>query len=108
FSTRRSSDLNASQVDGLASPKPVQIPTGLGVAHGFTEATGAAIGQGGNEAAFIPSLDRIVMPPFGASESGAKYYGVLLHELGHWSGHTTRLNRNLTGRFGTHAYAAEE
>jgi antirestriction protein ArdC len=27
---------------------------------------------------------------------------------GHWSGHKTRLNRDLSGRFGSEAYAAEE
>ena len=31
-----------------------------------------------------------------------------LHELGHWSGHKPRLDRDLSGRFGTRAYAAEE
>jgi antirestriction protein ArdC len=31
-----------------------------------------------------------------------------LHELGHWSGHKSRLNRDLAGRFGTRSYAAEE
>lgn len=33
---------------------------------------------------------------------------MLLHEHVHWSGHPKRLNRNLSGRFGTFAYAMEE
>ncbi|PSJ81243.1 zincin-like metallopeptidase domain-containing protein [Neisseria iguanae] len=33
---------------------------------------------------------------------------VALHELGHWSGHESRLNRDLSGRFGSEAYAREE
>src|SRR5690606_34996982 len=32
----------------------------------------------------------------------------LLHEMGHWAGAKHRLNRDLSGRFGTHAYALEE
>ena len=31
-----------------------------------------------------------------------------LHELGHWTGHWTRLNRDLSGRFGSGAYAHED
>jgi Zincin-like metallopeptidase len=36
------------------------------------------------------------------------YYATTFHELGHWSGAEKRLDRNLTTRFGTEAYAAEE
>lgn len=31
-----------------------------------------------------------------------------MHELGHWSGHPSRLDRNLSGRFGDKSYAMEE
>ncbi len=31
-----------------------------------------------------------------------------LHELGHWTGHKDRLNRDLSGRFGSGSYAQEE
>jgi antirestriction protein ArdC len=30
------------------------------------------------------------------------------HELSHWTGHASRLDRNLKNRFGSAAYAAEE
>ena len=36
------------------------------------------------------------------------YYGTLLHELTHWTGHEKRCDRDLSGRFGADAYAAEE
>jgi antirestriction protein ArdC len=32
----------------------------------------------------------------------------MFHELGHWTGHKSRLDRDLKGRFGDRAYAAEE
>src|SRR5690606_12647445 len=36
------------------------------------------------------------------------YYGTCLHELAHWTGHPSRLNRDLSGRFGDDSYAMEE
>src|SRR5262249_16506325 len=36
------------------------------------------------------------------------FYGVAFHELGHWTGHKSRLDRDLRHRFGERAYAAEE
>jgi hypothetical protein len=41
-------------------------------------------------------------------ENVSSYYATLFHELGHLTGHEKRLDRNLTIRFGTEAYAAEE
>ena len=35
------------------------------------------------------------------------YYSTALHELGHWTGHETRLNRE-SGPFGSISYAKEE
>lgn len=36
------------------------------------------------------------------------YYSTLLHELTHWTGPAHRCDRDLSGRFGTEAYAMEE
>ncbi len=41
-------------------------------------------------------------------ETEEHYQATKLHELVHWSGHKSRLNRDLNNRFGTQAYAAEE
>ncbi len=38
----------------------------------------------------------------------ADYYCTVLHELGHWTAHPSRLARDLQHRFGTSAYAREE
>jgi antirestriction protein ArdC len=48
------------------------------------------------------------MPPTFAFRSPEAFASVLLHELGHWSGTRSRLDRDLTGRHGSHAYAREE
>jgi antirestriction protein ArdC len=36
------------------------------------------------------------------------YYATLAHEMSHWTGHHSRLGRDLKNRFGSAAYAAEE
>ena len=50
----------------------------------------------------------IQLPPRAAFETLERYFATALHELGHWSGHKTRLNRDLANRFGSKAYAVEE
>ena len=40
-------------------------------------------------------------------ESDAQYVVTKLHEHAHWTGHKSRLDRDLTGRFGDQAYADE-
>jgi antirestriction protein ArdC len=66
------------------------------------------IAHGGNRAAYNIRHDAIVMPPMSQFETPEHYYATLFHELGHATGHAKRLDRNLSGRFGTQAYAAEE
>ena len=70
--------------------------------------TGAAIGYGFDHACYRPSVDRIEIPAAQQFTSSVGFYSVVCHELVHWSGHTSRLARDLTGRFGSDAYAAEE
>ena len=40
--------------------------------------------------------------------SADKYYATALHELGHWTGYESRLNRDLAHPFGSEGYAKEE
>jgi antirestriction protein ArdC len=62
----------------------------------------AIIRIGGGRAFYSPSTDHVQMPPTVAFRSPAAYASVLLHELGHWSGSKERLNRDLSGTFGSH------
>jgi antirestriction protein ArdC len=48
------------------------------------------------------------MPAFEAFKEPLFYYSVLSHEATHWSGAAARLKRDLSGRFGSESYAAEE
>lgn len=54
------------------------------------------------------STDSIHLPPKDQFKSAANYYATALHELGHWSGHPSRLDRDLGHPFGSDAYAKEE
>jgi antirestriction protein ArdC len=74
----------------------------------FVAATLADIRIGGDKAFYVPAKDYIQMPPMSAFENVSSYYATIFHELGHLTGHENRLDRNLTTRFGTEAYAAEE
>ena len=63
---------------------------------------------GGDNAFYSPSLDKIRLPLKEQFSNGADYYRVALHELGHWTGHPSRLDRDLSGGFGSISYAKEE
>jgi antirestriction protein ArdC len=74
----------------------------------FLACSGATIREGFGEAYYRPSDDLISLPRFEAFKSAAHFYAVAFHELGHWTGHKSRLDRDLRHRFGERAYAAEE
>ena len=102
---------NVSQVDGLPdTPVIADVPAEERheTLDAFIAATKADIRHGGDIACYVPSLDFINMPLRGAFNSPEHYYATGLHELAHWTGAKTRLDRDLTGRFRTRSYAAEE
>jgi antirestriction protein ArdC len=108
---RSFSVFNVAQIDGLPVKEPdpqlsdAERDAG---AEAFIKATGASIGHGGDMAAYVPLTDSIVLPPFEAFNGPENYYATSLHELGHWTGAKHRLDRDLSGRFGSKSYAAEE
>jgi antirestriction protein ArdC len=78
------------------------------VADDFLRCTGADIREGHGEALYIPSRDFISLPAFEAFRGADQFYCTIFHELGHWSGHPSRVARDLKNRFGSREYAAEE
>ncbi|MFJ7441217.1 ArdC family protein [Methylorubrum thiocyanatum] len=111
FVARASYAFNASQVEGAPSageplpPSEWHLPE---VFDGFVSRTGARILHGGDAAFYMPSEDRIVLPPRDRFPTAHGYASTALHELTHWTGAKGRLDRDLTGRFKSQAYAAEE
>jgi antirestriction protein ArdC len=100
---------NIAQVDGLPqAPIPVSGWREDAEAQALLDASAAVIRHGGYSAYYLPPEDRIQLPPPSYFRSAGGYYSTALHELLHWTGHPSRCNRQLTNRFGTDAYAAEE
>lgn len=63
---------------------------------------------GGSQAFYRPSTDEIHLPERNDFYSMQEFYSTALHEVGHSTGHEKRLNRDLTGGFGSSEYALEE
>jgi antirestriction protein ArdC len=67
--------------------------------------------DGGDRAYYVPLTDSIHLPPKSAFDSADEYYSTLFHELGHSTGHSSRLNRPTLVEvvpFGSATYSKEE
>jgi antirestriction protein ArdC len=107
---RAFSVFNVAQVDGYER-QPMDVLSEserLAHAEAFIANLGIKTVFGGSEAYYLPSSDTVFMPDFTSFRDAASFYGVWLHEDGHASGAKHRLDRDLSGRFGSAAYAAEE
>jgi len=106
---------NVDQCDGLPDSiragKPMRVrnpDTRDALADDFLRSTSADIREGHGEAYYVPSHDFISIPAFSAFKGADHFYNVAFHELTHWTGHKSRLDRDLKDRFGSRNYAAEE
>jgi len=102
---------NAEQIEGLPPPppKPELSWNPLERAEQILAASGATIKHApGNRAFYRPSDDSITLPEKAQFPSADGYYATALHELGHWTGHESRLARDIKHPFGSTAYAKEE
>ena len=104
---------NVAQCDGLpehysADAPPLPERELVPIAENLIAATGADFRIGGPRAFYSPSGDFVQVPPQPAFANQIDFYRTALHELGHWSGHASRLARSFGGRFGDSAYAREE
>ena len=103
---------NAEQIDGL--PELVQRPVLPEFErHARAEAMLAASPVEirhvhGDDAYYLPSTDKITLPERSQFVSADAYYATALHEIGHSTGHESRLDRDLGHPFGSEGYAREE
>ena len=102
---------NGEQIDGIP---PLQLTDKayewepVEKAENILAASGADIRHDQSNRAFYRYLeDAIHLPPKENFDAPDKYYSTALHELGHWTRHETRLNRE-NGPFGSEMYAREE
>ena len=118
FLPRVYSVFNADQVEGYEVEKiespVVSDDNKIESVEALIDTLNPRIEYSGDQPCYIPVLDKIMMTPInqfkGSSTSDpvACYYSTLFHEIGHWTGHESRLNRELNNRFGSKAYAMEE
>ena len=105
---------NVEQIDGLPAryyPAPVAVVGGKDrdqANEAALRSCGADIREGGGKAYYHPSADYVQMPDFDRFNETGGYLATLAHELCHWSGHKSRLDRDQQNRFGSKDYAFEE
>lgn len=104
----------------LAGYERIEVPTkrseiiSNSVAEDFVNKIGAHVREGGDSAFYNVKYDFINMPPRwkfkDTSDATAtqNYYSTLLHEHVHWTGHESRLDRDMNGTSFSKSYAYEE
>ena len=101
------------QLEPLSHPPEAEFKRSTEIEE-FIGRTRAMLQHGGHQAYYQPSTDSIHLPfreTFLQTETSSpeeNYYSTLFHELTHFSGAKGRCDRDLTGRFGSSAYAMEE
>src|SRR5260370_9743874 len=93
--------------EAASTPAPVPENLILPQAEALIRATGADLRIGGDRAFYVPSEDYIRVPPPSAFFEPINFHRTVCHELGHWSGAPLRLNRDLSGDFGSSSYARQ-
>jgi antirestriction protein ArdC len=105
FNTDQCTDL---PTDLATAPPPVPEGLILPQAEALIAASGADFRIGGERAFYSPGADFIQVPRPEAYFEPINWHRTALHELGHWTGHPSRLARDLSGSFGSKRYGREE
>jgi antirestriction protein ArdC len=112
---RYSTVFNISQTEGCKYEAPVtpEAPafTGIPAAEKIVEGyNGPTVEHGGNRACYMAKSDLVTVPHKAAFTTEEEYFSTLFHELGHSTGHTSRLDRKEVGSstFGSEPYSNEE
>ena len=104
---------NLEQIDGLEHlipppPEEGQIFDPIPIAEQILQKSGARLRENGPRAFYRRSDDSITLPDRFRFKTAEDFYATGLHELTHWTGHESRLDRKYGNRFGDKAYAFEE
>ena len=120
FMLRGYSVFNLEQVEGIEEgkfkePEAKVSFSDFPAAESLMIDSGIKIKHSNSDRAFYTSTEDFVHLPnkenFTATKTSTAlecYYSTAFHELGHATGHPTRLNRKLGNRFGSKPYAGEE
>lgn len=106
---------NGTQIEGippldefLSKQREAQSLSPVERAEKLISDSKAVIIHGGAEAYYDQKKDEIHLPEKASFENDTKYYQAAIHQLAHWTGHESRLNRSMEGRFGSPEYGREE
>lgn len=104
---------SVDQCDGLPDhmtepPPPVPVGLILPRANTLIEATRADFRIGGAHAFYSPTYDFVQVPRPDDYPEPINWHRTAFHELGHWTGHASRLGRDQNGSFGSPSYGREE
>lgn len=105
FNTDQIDDLPDEIATAAPPPPPGTIEPRV---EALIKAIGIDFRIGGNRAFYAVSQDYVQVPPPAAFFEPINWHRTALHELGHASGHSSRLNRDISGSFGSRKYAFEE
>lgn len=110
---KRFTVFNTDQCENLpedVAPAAPPVPTGLiePCVEALIAATGIDFRIGGNRAFYVPAHDYVQVPPPQAYFESINWHRTALHEMGHATGHASRLGRDFSGSFGSKKYAFEE
>lgn len=110
---KRFTVFNCAQCEDLpddiaVAPPPITEGLILPRAEALIQASGVDVRIGGTRAFYNPQHDYVQVPPPQAFFAPVNWHRTALHELGHSTGHASRLNRDLSGSFGSRKYAFEE
>jgi antirestriction protein ArdC len=110
---KRFTVFNIEQCEGLperftasAPPAPEQLI--LPEAEALIRATHAKFRIGGDETFYDVGADAVHVPPPQAFFEPINWYKTAFHELGHWTGHPSRLKRDQSGAYRSKPYGREE
>ena len=104
---------NCSLMDGVPAKEKPQIDVNdrndrAEAILDYWDKNEAKIVYGGSQAFYQTDTDEVHLPERADFKSMLEFYSTALHEIGHSTGHETRLNRDLSGGFGSEKYAMEE
>lgn len=100
---------NAEQLDGMepyVAPAPTFDPVER-AEKALKDGNVPIFHDQADRAFYVPMRDEIHLPTQGAFKGQYEYYATALHELGHATGHRSRMDREF-GPFGSETYAREE
>lgn len=101
---------NAEEIEGI--PALQRNATDIGMLReqrdNLIRNMGIGYREEGSRAYYSPGADAVTLPPEASFDDTYSYMATFLHECGHATGHPSRLNRDLSGNFGSESYAREE